>query len=347
MKKYFLMYLVILMSGFLFSQNAWATTQTTVYDVRTGVHDEFTRLVLDSEGAHPFQIGPATSKGITIQYEALDFIVDAEHLSRSVDGGIAKISHLNEQNPSAITITFRQPNLTVKTNYLPEEPPKKGFYKLVLDLHPPKNPEPEKAEVVKTSQNARPAGSTRIHDIRTGIHPGFTRLVLNSEGGHPLEIGLGSSEGITIRYEALDLLMELRQLSRCVDGDVAKISYHKEQSHSDVTIIFRQTNSRVITYFLPEEPPKKGFYKLVLDLYPPADSGPEMAKPVSSKAAVLNAPEKIETISSTGNSPSKNEEAPKSPSNPNPVTTEPPEPLSAEKEEAQTLSSPPSTLRNP
>ena len=347
MKKYFLMYLVILMSGFLFTLNVVAATHTTIYDVRAGVHDEFTRLVLDSGGAHPFKIGPATSKGITIQYEALDFLVDAKHLSRSVDGGIAKISHLNEQNPSAITITFRQSNLQVKTYYLPEEPPKEGFYKLVLDLHPPKNPEPEKAEVVKTSQNARPAGSTRIQDIRTGIHPGFTRLVLNSEGYHPLEIGLASSEGITIRYEALDLLMEPRQLSRCVDGDVVKISYNKQQSHSDVTITFRQANSRVITYFLPEEPPKKGFYKLVLDLYPPSNSEPDRAKPASSKAAVIKAPEKIETISSTSNSPSKNEEAPKSPSNPNPVTTETPEPLSAEKEEAQTLSSPPSTLRNP
>jgi len=342
MKKYFLTYLVILMSGFLFSQNAWAATHTTVYNVRTGVHDEFTRLVLDSEGAHPFKIGPATSKGITIQYEALDFLVDAKHLSRSVDGGIAKIRHLKERNPSAITITFRQSNLQVKTYYLPEEPPKKGFYKLVLDLHPPINPEPEKAEVVKPSQNARPEGSTRIYNIRTGIHPGFTRLVLNSEGDHPLEISLASSEGITIRYEALDLLMEPRQLSRCIDGDVVKISYHRKQNLSDVTITFRKANSRVVTYFLPEEPPKKGFYKLVLDLYPPANLGPERAKPASSKAALIKEPEKKETIFIPSKPPSKNGGATKSPSNPNPVSTESPEPLTGEKEETQTTSSPPS-----
>ena len=33
---------------------------------------------------------------------------------------------------------------------------------------------------------APPAAATKLHDIRTGMHSGFTRLVFDSEGARPL-----------------------------------------------------------------------------------------------------------------------------------------------------------------
>ena len=50
------------------------------------------------------------------------------------------------------------------------------------------------------------AAITKLNDIRTGHHKGYTRLVLDAEGARPLKIGPVTAEGFTIVYEHLELM---------------------------------------------------------------------------------------------------------------------------------------------
>ena len=131
------LYLTVFLISLFISQGAQAGDRTVVHDIRGGIHADYTRLVLDSEGARPLRIGPASVDGITVQYEELDCRVRPESLFQDPFGLIGKVSHRKEQNTSVISITFRHPNTRVKTYFLSADPVQKGDYRLVLDLYPP------------------------------------------------------------------------------------------------------------------------------------------------------------------------------------------------------------------
>ena len=115
------------------------TEPTRLQHLRVGIHKDFTRIVLDSQGPRPLKLGPPSSQGISIQYKDLDLLFDPERLSRNYPGAIAKAGYQKEENGSKILIAFRQPDTRVKTSFLEANPPQKGFYRLVLDLYPPQS----------------------------------------------------------------------------------------------------------------------------------------------------------------------------------------------------------------
>ena len=114
-----------------------AVEPTQLLDFRVGTHDGFTRIVLDSSGARPLSIGPPSSRGISIRYAHLDLVVDPERSSRRYPSAVATASYEKEEKEAKILITFRQPDTRVKTSFLGADPPRKGFYRLVMDLYPP------------------------------------------------------------------------------------------------------------------------------------------------------------------------------------------------------------------
>jgi MtrB/PioB family decaheme-associated outer membrane protein len=134
---------------------------------------------------------------------------------------------------------------------------------------------------------ALPAERAVVHNIRIGIHPDFTRVVFDSEGPRPLRVGPATSDGITVKYEALDLLLEAEVLSQKVDGAVIKLVHRKEKNASFISITFEDSNTRVKTFFMSADPPKQGSYRLVLDLYPPAT--PNLAKRKAPSVAAATA----------------------------------------------------------
>ena len=52
------------------------------------------------------------------------------------------------------------------------------------------------------------AAATKLNDVRTGQHQGFTRLVLDAEGARPLKIGPADADSVTIVYEHLELMQQ-------------------------------------------------------------------------------------------------------------------------------------------
>jgi len=109
---------------------------TKLHNLRVGTHTGFTRIVLDSEGARPLSIGPASSREIAVRYAQLELLCDPISFSRSYPGSVAQVSHQKEATAGKIIITYRQPDTRVKTFFLSTVPPQKGFYRLVMDFYP-------------------------------------------------------------------------------------------------------------------------------------------------------------------------------------------------------------------
>jgi MtrB/PioB family decaheme-associated outer membrane protein len=128
--------LFVLLSGLLLSSSVWSASSTTVHNIREGLHSKFTRLVLDSEGARPKRVGPASSDGIRVQFEKLNLRMNPKRLGRDKKSAVAKVSHVKERDKSVIFISFRHRNTEVKTFFLDADPKRKGSYRLVMDFYP-------------------------------------------------------------------------------------------------------------------------------------------------------------------------------------------------------------------
>jgi MtrB/PioB family decaheme-associated outer membrane protein len=132
------------------------------------------------------------------------------------------------------------------------------------------------------SQSARAATSTKLYKIRLGKHRGFTRLVFDTDGSRPLRIGPATADEVTVVYENLNFAAPPDRLFRDLRGAVTRVSHRRQDGQSLITITFRRPDTRVKTFYMPAEPPRKGLYRLVLDFYPEGSplAGPGTQVPV-------------------------------------------------------------------
>ena len=144
------------------------------------------------------------------------------------------------------------------------------------------------------------AGSTKLYKIRLGQHPGFTRLVFDTEGERPLRIGPADADEVKVVYEQLNFAAPSDRLFRNLRGAVTRVSHQRLDGRSVLTITFRRPDTEVKTFYLPADPPKKGLYRLVLDFYPEGSTkaSPGTRVPIkmaeTEKAAPVPTPELME-----------------------------------------------------
>ncbi len=139
------------------------------------------------------------------------------------------------------------------------------------------------------------AAATKLNDIRTGQHQGYTRLVLDAEGARPLEIGPATADSVTIVYEQLELGRQPSALFRDMIGGAAKVSHHRQADRSVIAITFKNPNSMVRSFYLRGKSPATNAYRLIMDLYPPgsATAGPGTLVPVTSAKTAIPQPTSI------------------------------------------------------
>ncbi|MGW8300565.1 MAG: MtrB/PioB family decaheme-associated outer membrane protein [Desulfobacterales bacterium] len=188
------------------------------------------------------------------------------------------------------------------------------------------------------SHMAWAAGSTKLYKIRLGQHPGFTRLVFDTEGARPLRIGPADADEVNVVYEQLNFAAPPDRLFRKLRGAVTRVSHQRLDGQSVLTITFRRSDTEVKTFYLPAEPPKKGLYRLVLDFYPGGSTaaGPGTRVPIqmaeTEKAAPVPTPDlaqKPEPVVRKAEPPEKSEMAaeektPEKEEEPSEVTAEAP-----------------------
>jgi MtrB/PioB family decaheme-associated outer membrane protein len=135
-----------LMTGLFFSPSVWAAGSTTVRNIRVGLHENFTRVVFDSEGARPLRVGPPSSGQISISYGEFRLLADPNRIFREGRGAVAKAIYKKTENAATITITFKYPNTQVNSFFLSADPPQEGGYRLVMDFYPPEIPIPKESK---------------------------------------------------------------------------------------------------------------------------------------------------------------------------------------------------------
>jgi hypothetical protein len=146
--------------------------------------------------------------------------------------------------------------------------------------------------VVLLSANSVAAAVTKLNDIRTGQHEGYTRLVLDAEGARPLKIGPATAESVSIVYEELELKRTPSVLFRNMSGAAANISHQRQADRSVITITFKDPKTAAKSFYLGGKSGEKGAYRLIMDLYPAgsAAAGPGTLVPIVSAKAAMPAP---------------------------------------------------------
>ena len=104
---------------------------TTIDNIRLGSHSEYTRLVFDSTGDRPSNIGSPSDGGLTIRYGELKA---GSLLPKKYESSSSLVTGITLKNGSEIFITFRNAGTTVKTEVLNAAPPQAGRYRLIMDF---------------------------------------------------------------------------------------------------------------------------------------------------------------------------------------------------------------------
>ena len=140
--------------------------------------------------------------------------------------------------------------------------------------------------------NGHAATGTKIHDIRSGRHKGYTRLVLDAEGARPLEIGPATADGVIIVYKQLELTRPSPELFRNMKGAATSVNHHRQADRSVISIRFKNPNTRIKYFYLGKKSTAEGPYRLIMDLYPAgsAAAGPGFLVPVTSAKSVMPVP---------------------------------------------------------
>ena len=128
-----------------------ANADTQVINARTGKHDNFTRIVLDSKGDHPLSI-INDSGSIDIRYEDLNLTESEEDRLNQELGGVSSLTVTRANEVIQLKLFQNANDVRIKTSYLPSKAETDNGYRLVIDIYP--QPASGDAEVKSTPVTA-------------------------------------------------------------------------------------------------------------------------------------------------------------------------------------------------
>ena len=117
------------------------------------------------------------------------------------------------------------------------------------------------------------AAGTTLHDIREGQHNEFSRLVFDCQGARPESVGPAQTDFFTIRYAGLTIAHDLKKISARLEGAVRQIVLQKENSESEIRLLFAKSGASVKSFILASTTSPEDRYRLVVDVYPPPATG--------------------------------------------------------------------------
>ncbi len=291
---------------------AWSET-SVLKRIRAAEHEQFTRVVLEFDGNRPQQVNATDEARLEVRFEALRLETGFTQASAAELELLKEIHIPDPSDPDKLVLALSKPVYADHYVYEAENVPASASYHLIFDLYPgiePSSPRPEpqpepvqpkdpaqeevfyqsldqsKKVKVKTivksasgnrtesREAAAEAQLTRLHRIRVGVHDGFTRVVLDAEGRWPDSIETSTQTRAELRFERLERLFPMGVLSRLNKGAVRSVTLD-EEGQPRLSIDFEEADTRVETLFLPGSPPESDRFRLVIDLYPPSDSGAE------------------------------------------------------------------------
>lgn len=105
---------------------------------------------------------------------------------------------------------------------------------------------------------------TNLISIRFGDHSTFTRLVFDVQGDRPIRVGRPKQDTISIDYKGFRTKVEASKLPYSDFRFVSRVSF-KELEHGKSIIVSCKPNTSINYFFLDYDPPRSGWYRLVMD----------------------------------------------------------------------------------
>ena len=128
-------WVMLLMVCFLTLPPTALASDTTINNIREGLHPEYTRIVFDCSGEAPEQIGPAQASYVTLRYTGLAVIPALEEISSGLRGGVDRIELIEGDRDTEIRLSFKTPGARVKPMVIPSASNSGTDYRLVLDIY--------------------------------------------------------------------------------------------------------------------------------------------------------------------------------------------------------------------
>jgi MtrB/PioB family decaheme-associated outer membrane protein len=141
----------LLIHALFFTAGAHAAS-TTLYNIREGIHDRYTRVVLDCRGASPEVVGPTRRQYFAIRFADLTVRADLAKISSRLRGMVRQIDLLEAKAVDEIRLLFQSPGLRVKTMFMKPETDQDAPYRLVIDVFP--KPENSTKKMPKSAAGA-------------------------------------------------------------------------------------------------------------------------------------------------------------------------------------------------
>jgi tetratricopeptide (TPR) repeat protein len=145
------------------------------------------------------------------------------------------------------------------------------------------------------------AAGSDLQKIHTGVRskPHFTQLVFFVKGAHPSKLAPLSPEEFVIEFHELKTKLALEQVLQEPQSAVAGIRIIPTPSNTpQIRIRFRKPDSSVNHKLLPATPPRVGFYRLAVNVFPPSEPKPaspplDAVTPPATTASPANPEEQV------------------------------------------------------
>jgi tetratricopeptide (TPR) repeat protein len=145
----------------------------------------------------------------------------------------------------------------------------------------------------------------KVH-VQNRRKPSFTQVVLFIKGDRPIRHGASpSGEEYAIEFRHLTTIVKLDQVVLEPASTVGAITITSDPGKSSrLCLRYRQPQSTAKTMFLPATPPRAGFYRLALNVFPPISPQPQAAMPAPPPAPAPPVPSPPPAISAVTAPPS-------------------------------------------
>ena len=126
---------MLMMVCFLILPPTAMASDTTINNIREGLHPAYTRIVFDCSGKTPEVVGPARTDFISLRYAGLAVTPALDQISGRLRGAVDRIELRQAERQTEIRLSFKAPGARVKPMVLPSASNAGRDYRLVLDIY--------------------------------------------------------------------------------------------------------------------------------------------------------------------------------------------------------------------
>ncbi len=209
---------VVLISSLLI--DACCASAAELHRVRFGDHASFTRIVFDMQGERPVRIEDSERDKVIIEYQKLTARVQPSKLPYRYFKLVTKIRFTRSNQGTSIVVSLK-PNTSMSYFYLEHDPPKPGWYRLVMDFSADTAPA---ASLAPTRDRDKPGIplDPPPKERTVGDQPGKAEGIAPGETARPLSQKAEERHAVLAAGAKPNIIKPLTMSSQLFDGGQRK-----------------------------------------------------------------------------------------------------------------------------